>query len=292
MKKVLLTMSILLLTGMFCACSKSDDLTGVVDGQSSIDSNENEEKNGEQEVCLQPGDMVCVYNNVNGVYEPISCQEAPEWIKPILEEYKAICNVYLFQGERNGSTIFFLHTDLDSSIGTFFDKDGERLLIETDYDTFFSETNNWKLIIYYDETSRGDVLKPVKEIKGYDTISDFFNSELPIDVHSAGFFVNHDKDECYVINTLEGLKSIYSGGNQIPKIDFEKYTLIIGQHIMPASGYIIEKQEMVLRDNIPVLNLIVNNKYEYKPTLYTPLYFWGVYPKLYKSNVDVNIIIL
>lgn len=153
MKKVLLTMSILLSTGMFCACSKSDDLTGVIDGQSSIDSNENEEKNGEQEVSLQPGDMVCVYNNVNGVYEPISYQEAPEWIKPILEECKAICNVYLFQGERNGSAIFFLHTDLDSSIGTFFDKDGERLLIETDYDTFFSETSNWKLIFYYENST-------------------------------------------------------------------------------------------------------------------------------------------
>lgn len=142
------------------------------------------------------------------------------------------------------------------------------------------------------ETNRSDILKPVIEIKGYNTISDFFNSELPVDANSASFFVNSEKDECYVINTLEGLKSIYNGDHQIPEIDFEKYTLIIGQHIMSASGYIIEKQEVVLRDNDSVLNIFVNNKYEYKPSLYTPLYFWGVYPKLYKFNVDVNIIIL
>lgn len=151
MKKLLLMMSILLLTGLFFACSSSDDINGVSEGQPSTENSENEnnDENGEKEMYLQPGDMVCVYNNVKGVYEPISYHDASEWIKSIFEEDKVIYNIYLFQGERNGTIVFYLHTDLDSSIGTFYDKDGERLLIETDYDTFFSETNNWKLIYYY-----------------------------------------------------------------------------------------------------------------------------------------------
>jgi hypothetical protein len=151
MKKVLFVTGLLFSAGIFCTCCNSDDATDVFKGQSSNGSceYENDNENGVKELNPQPGDMVCVYNNVKGVYEPISYQETPEWIMPILEECKAICNTYLFQGERNGNIIYLLHTDLDSSIGTFYDKDGERLLIETDYDSFFSETNNWKLIIYY-----------------------------------------------------------------------------------------------------------------------------------------------
>ena len=154
MKKVIFVTGLLFSAGIFCACSNSDEKTENVKGQSSIESSENEnnDEDGEKEKNLQLGDIVCVYNNVKGVYEPISYQEAPEWIMPILEECKAICNTYLFQGERKGNIIYFLHTDLDSSIGTFFDKAGERLLIETDYDSFFSETCNWKLIFYYENS--------------------------------------------------------------------------------------------------------------------------------------------
>lgn len=158
--------------------------------------------------------------------------------------------------------------------------------------TACSNSDGQSVVFEKQSDEEGEGLQAVKDIKGYDTISVFFNSELPIDEKSAGFFVNNLSDECYCINTLEELKKMYSGDHQIPEIDFKNYTLIIGQHIMPCSGYMIEKQEIVLRDNNPVLNLTVHNKYEYKPALLTPLYFWGVYTKLYKSNVDVNLIIL
>ena len=112
----------------------------------SNDSDENPEpSNG----YYQPGDIVSVYPGVNGVYEPISYQDAPEWIKPILEK-EGWYNIYLFQGERHGEIIYLKHSDLDSSsVGYFYDQNGEMIIIETSYESYFSETSNWKLIFYH-----------------------------------------------------------------------------------------------------------------------------------------------
>ena len=127
MKKVLLLMGVLLTLGLFCACSNSNE--------SSIEEG------------LQPGDIVCVYGDVKAVYEPISYQNTPEQIKGVLEE-RGKLNTYLYQGKRNGATIYLLRTAFDSSIGNFFDENWERVTIDTDYTSFFSETSNWKLIFY------------------------------------------------------------------------------------------------------------------------------------------------
>jgi hypothetical protein len=126
MYKTFLISSILLLLGLFCACSSSGD----------------EENDG-----LKPGDIVSVFGDVKAVYEPISSQNAPEQIKPILLE-KGGKGVHLFQGKRNGETIYYLRTIIDSGVGNFFDENWERLIIDTDYTLFFSETSNWKLIFY------------------------------------------------------------------------------------------------------------------------------------------------
>ena len=110
-------------------------------------SSDSDEKTEPANGYYQPGDIVSVYPGVNGVYEPISYQEAPGWIKPILQ--KEGYNIYLFQGEWHGETIYLLHTDLDSSsVGYFYDQNGERIIIETSYESYFSETSNWKLIFY------------------------------------------------------------------------------------------------------------------------------------------------
>lgn len=41
MKKVTLLMSVLLTLGLFCACSSDDDMSGVIEGQSSLENSEN-----------------------------------------------------------------------------------------------------------------------------------------------------------------------------------------------------------------------------------------------------------
>ena len=105
---------------------------------------------------LHPGDYVTLYSDgniiVKAVYEPISYNDAPEWVKVILNEkdnyyYKYI---YLFKGEWKDEAIYFIHTEFDSTMGTFFNKNGEILTMNNmSYSDFFSETFNWKLIYNY-----------------------------------------------------------------------------------------------------------------------------------------------
>ena len=92
-------------------------------------------------------------------------------------------------------------------------------------------------------------------------IFDFFNSELR-EMHSddnyiasRSFFyeiidpVDHDgmpimENMVYIINSQQELADIYVGKKKLPEIDFDKYTLIIGQQIMPYRGFYIAKKKL------------------------------------------------
>lgn len=134
----------------------------------------------------------------------------------------------------------------------------------------------------------------------YAEISAFFNSEMPFSTYSKSFFVGYPKNEnvgeevCKIVNSRKELEDIYSGEKELPEIDFQQYTLVIGMITMPALGYKCVRQELVYvtTDSSPVLNLYVEDLYEYNPCMVSPLYFWGLYPKMYLSNIKTNIIML
>ena len=144
----------------------------------------------------------------------------------------------------------------------------------------------------------GKLISPVQEGDNFVATSDFFNSELPFGTYSKGFFVGSceqsGEEVCYTINSKKELEDIYSGDKDLPEIDFQQYTLVIGERIMPALGYKCAKQEIVYatKDSDPVLNLYIENIYEYKPTALSPLYFWGLYPIKHLSDIKINIILL
>ena len=151
-----------------------------------------------------------------------------------------------------------------------------------------------------DSEGTENVLNPIEEGDGLDAITDFFNSELPNSSYSKGFFCSSPKNAnvgektCIIINSKKELKDIYSGEKELPKIDFQQYSLVIGQVIMPAAGYRCVKQELVrntINTNL-TLNLYVENMFEYNPCIVVPLYYWGLYPKMQLSTVEVNVIML
>lgn len=113
----------------------------------------------------------------------------------------------------------------------------------------------------------------------------FFNQELPLEESSESFFVGSDKDECYVINSLEELKSIYSGEREIPYIDFGKYTLVIGQKVMPDFYHPEYKQDLEFRNHRCDLNLYVP---DYDPGFKSiqHFYYWAFYPKFNTEGIN------
>ena len=136
-------------------------------------------------------------------------------------------------------------------------------------------------------------------------IVDFFNSELQ-EMHSddnyfisKSFFytiidsVDHDgmaimENMVYVINSQQELADIYIGKKKLPEIDFDKYTLIIGQQIMPCRGFYVAKKELLADDSGLILNLYAKNDNEILPCASQNLYFWGLYPKQSQKTITVN----
>ena len=94
----------------------------------------------------------------------------------------------------------------------------------------------------------------------------------------------------YVINSQQELADIYVGKKKLPEIDFDKYTLIIGQQIMPYRGFYIAKKKLSNGDNGLILNLYAKNDRELLPCASQNLYFWGLYPKLSQKMVSVNVV--
>lgn len=120
-------------------------------------------------------------------------------------------------------------------------------------------------------------------------ICSFFNEGLPIRKRSDSFFVDSDRDECYVINSLQELKSIYCGDDELPELDFDKYTLVIGQKVNPDAFYPVLKQDLTFLDNKCLLNLYVPDFKELNTTN-VPFYYWALYPKFNTEGINVGFI--
>lgn len=69
----------------------------------------------------------------------------------------------------------------------------------------------------------------------YQRLADFFNAELHHPYYmdggqaSLGFFgeLEWDDQPCYLINSIEEFQSVYKGKEQLPEVDFDKYSVLV-----------------------------------------------------------------
>ena len=145
-----------------------------------------------------------------------------------------------------------------------------------------------------DDNGIGNAVIPIiSGTEGNNDIADFFKTELPqnSDMPSPGFFVNSNVNACRVINSIEELKSLYKGDRELPMIDFRSKTLIIGQQVMPHLGYSIDRQYINVSNGTVKLYLYIKcEPSDFYPAMLMKLYYWGIYPKLNKTTVTVNIV--
>ena len=132
------------------------------------------------------------------------------------------------------------------------------------------------------------------EVKLDNSISGFLNAELPgpQDTRPASsFFDNEFTDKLYLINNREELMELYSGKREVPEIDFQNQTLIIGRKMIPTPCKSIKQKEMKELAGGYVLTLFLENLPEGYGAFgaFTPLYFWEICPKLSNNNCSINI---
>lgn len=151
-----------------------------------------------------------------------------------------------------------------------------------------------------DSNLNEDIIQPVTLADN--PIAEFFNSELPAtnSRSSESFFCTSEAFEGIVvyhpimtnvvclINSRQELEAIYSGSRELPEIDFDKYTLIIGQQIMPCLGFYLAKKELQVGDEGLILKLYARNDSEIHAHMLQNLYYWELYPKLVQKVITVE----
>lgn len=138
----------------------------------------------------------------------------------------------------------------------------------------------------------GTIITIPGDESNYDALYDFFNKELPlmsVSKHSETFLLDHLSDNCYIINSDDELRSIYTGKEQLPAIDFESYTLIIGQKLSNNVYQNLDKQSFYERDGVTYLDLYFSGDIVLPMLAY--FNYWGLYPKFSNKGITVNIII-
>jgi len=133
-------------------------------------------------------------------------------------------------------------------------------------------------------------IAPVPAAELPEEVSAFFEKYLPAisGIRSEIFFVDADKDECLLLNSSEDLKKLISSNVELPTIDFDSYTLVIGQQTMPTSSFSVSNQTVDVKSNRVILNLTVKIP-EASSGASSCLYHWGLFPKFSGSIANVNV---
>ena len=121
-------------------------------------------------------------------------------------------------------------------------------------------------------------------------VTDFFNTTLPNDGEVSQYFftsVSPQRDICSVVNSRAEFEAIYSGVEELPEIDFEKYSLVIGM-VMLSGGYRIEEFNLGKTTDALVVNLDIRRLDGTFLTGFFPSYYWGLYEKLPKRDITMN----
>ena len=125
-------------------------------------------------------------------------------------------------------------------------------------------------------------------VSASEDVESFFESYLPPSDYSYSntSFNFGEETECFVINDVDDFKAVAPESVTLPEIDFDKYTLIIGQVVMGSPGYRFVSQSI----HTDTLKVVYKNLGGASPAIMTYFYFWGLYDKLQNAvNIDVCI---
>lgn len=148
-----------------------------------------------------------------------------------------------------------------------------------------------------------DLIASYEPDRATNDIKTFFSSELPLvrdyhpsleggnqrpDIYAQKWDVNLQTDTCLLINSAEQFQKLYHGEKEIPNIDFDKQTLLIGWKTYCDVSSLSKLELLKGQDNV---NLHVTCD-RYKESLYNNLTmmldYWGIFPKISEAPSTVT----
>ena len=126
----------------------------------------------------------------------------------------------------------------------------------------------------------GNTITPIKKVD--ESVSTFLNDEL------EHFDLNRTGHSCRIINSSSALQACYVGTKDLPDIDFDSFTLLIGQVEAPHTGCNITDVQVV--ESSPLLCKVYLHVGDSGYTMLTYLRFWRLYPKIPYTNIQMTVI--
>lgn len=139
------------------------------------------------------------------------------------------------------------------------------------------------------DTNLSEPYYPIQEGNIYAAINDFFKFNYPQGDEYKCFFGESDKSQCLLFNKKEDIDIHFSGNASFPDIDFDNYTLIVGQEIMPEAFHSVLHQKLYyVEDKLKLYVYVPQIEGGY--AMIQHLFYWGLFPKMHSSNISVKII--
>lgn len=123
-----------------------------------------------------------------------------------------------------------------------------------------------------------------------DEVEAFLMTYLPPKTSSfpPGFDFD-EKPSCFLINSTSELEEIVLLTKvDIPFIDFDRYTLIVGRFITGAPRYTYKDQKISFKSGRPVLTVTYEEHEGMCPCVMMRYNFWGLYDKLQYTEIELN----
>ena len=138
-------------------------------------------------------------------------------------------------------------------------------------------------------SERSDVLR-LHPVEVNNSVKDFLNEALPNDKGVATFsFPEKNEREILAINSQQELEEAYRGEADLPAIDFNKHTLIIGKAYMPGKYYHVRSMEIHDYNGNLMLYVQTDNPEGLFWMAYN-MYFWALFPKIEQEIASISII--
>ena len=133
----------------------------------------------------------------------------------------------------------------------------------------------------------------------YLRLSAFFQTELHHPYYRdggevfPGFFgeMEYDAQPCYLINSMEEFQTAYKGNEQLPEVDFERYSVLVGRTYRIDGSESLGIYNLVDEDDhyrmyLGILRNI-NPDYGYTCDI-GDLFYWDLYPKRESKPINIE----
>ena len=133
----------------------------------------------------------------------------------------------------------------------------------------------------------------------YQRLAAFFKAELHHPYYRdggevfPGFFgeMEYDAQPCYLINSMEEFQTAYKGNEQLPEVDFERYSVLVGRTYRIDGSESLGIYNLVDEDDhyrmyLGILRNI-NPDYGYTCDI-GDLFYWDLYPKRESKPINIE----